>query len=442
MLLSRQTLLSLIALTAGCSTDRESIVKQATTDATPAASNAAAVDNQSVTRWPGFRGDGASHTTAANLPTQWSDNSLAWRITLPGYGQSSPVVYDGRVYITSVEGDNKEQNTAACYDLATGEVRWIKRFDSSCPQERTMMVSQAAPTGCADEAGFYAFFESGDLVAFDHDGNTRWTRSILDQYGRQEQGHGLGSSLAQTEDAIIVLVAHRGPSYLLAIDKKTGKNNWKTDREAGTSWASPIVVDAPGGHEQPHGQRIVTSISPLVESFDAETGKRVWRVGSVEKNFVPSPTITRDTVYIASSEPKSNLAIERGGIGDLSNTHITWEGGGRPSGFGSPLATDDALYFVNKPGAVEALDPATGDRRWQHALPEGVWASPVWDTRTGHLYFFCTDGSAVVLKDNGIAAEVITENKLSIKGKVYGVGFVDKHIVLRTDTELIGISNR
>ncbi|MEM6505540.1 MAG: PQQ-binding-like beta-propeller repeat protein [Planctomycetota bacterium] len=442
MLLSRFTLVMLLVMLAGCSTGRQAVTKQAMPDAASVASNAAAVESEPVTHWPGFRGDGASHTAAADLPTQWTDNSLAWRITLPGYGQSSPIIYDGRVYITSVEGDNKEQNTAACYDLATGEVRWVKRFDSSAPQERTMMVSQAAPTGCVDEAGFYAFFESGDLVAFDHDGNTRWTRSILEQYGRQEQGHGLGSSLAQTNDAIIVLVAHRGPSYLLAIDKQTGKNRWKTDREAGTSWASPVVVDAPGGPDQPDGKRIITSISPLAESFDAETGKRVWRVGGIEKNFVPSPTITNNTVYIASSEPKSNLAIERGGIGDLSNTHIAWEGGGRPSGFGSPLATDEAVYFVNKAGAVEALDPKTGGRRWQHVLPEGVWASPVWDTRTDHLYFFCTDGSAVVLKDNGVAAEVIAENKLSTTGKVYGVAFVDKHIVLRTDTELIGISTR
>lgn len=413
----------------GCSAGQDSGQAQVTVTTQPPAGN-----------WPSFRGDGTSHSTAANLPTQWADDNLAWRIALPGYGQSSPVIHDGRVYITAVEGDNKEQNTAACYDLATGKALWVKRFDSSFPQERTMMVSQAAPTGCVDADGFYAFFESGDFVAFDHQGNTRWTRSLLDQYGRQDQGHGLGSSLAQTGDAVIILVAHRGPSYLLALDKKTGKNKWKADREDGTSWASPIVVNAPNGPDQPTGQRVITSISPLVESFDAGTGERVWRVDGVEKNFVPSPTVTEDAVYIASSEPKSNLAIERGGIGDISNTHITWEGEGRPSGFGSPLATDQALYFVNKAGAVEALDPTTGDRLWQHVLPEGVWASPLWCKTQDRLYFFCTEGSAVVMENRKDKPVILAENKLTIEGKVYGVAAVDNTLVLRTDTELICIT--
>jgi outer membrane protein assembly factor BamB len=182
-------------------------------------------------RWPGFRGLGECQATVKELPLAWEENkNIKWSIDLPGFGQSSPVVWDGRVFVTSSAGDMKETLIVKCLDLADGKEFWTRKFDTSQKIKRNKNNSQCAPTPAVDANRLIAFFESGDLIALDHDGKKLWSRSLSKEYGAFSESHGIASSVAQTDNSIILLIAHKGPSYLISIDKKSGANNWKVDQ--------------------------------------------------------------------------------------------------------------------------------------------------------------------------------------------------------------------
>ena len=119
--------------------------------------------------------------------------NVAWRIQAEGYGQSSPVIWKDFVYITSSKGDMKETLVVSNIRLSTGEVLWKKEFASSMKHKRSRMVAQSAPTPAVDEKAVYAFFESGDLVALDHQGTKLWQRNLTKEYGAFKGNHGVGS---------------------------------------------------------------------------------------------------------------------------------------------------------------------------------------------------------------------------------------------------------
>src|SRR5262245_39997490 len=156
--------------------------------------------------WPGFRGAGDSHTTARQLPLEWADDkNVAWKASLPGYGQSSPVVWRDKVFLTAVEGANKEKLLVFCHDLKQGRQLWLKEFPATFTMKDANTVSKAAPTPTVDDRRVYVFFESGDLFAFDHKGNLQWRRKLAEEYGAYKTNHGLGSSIALTDKAVIAL---------------------------------------------------------------------------------------------------------------------------------------------------------------------------------------------------------------------------------------------
>ncbi|OYW16720.1 MAG: pyrrolo-quinoline quinone, partial [Planctomycetales bacterium 12-60-4] len=120
-------------------------------------------------RWPAFRGDGTSLSAATKLPTEWNDTTnIAWSVSIPGYGQSSPVVWGDRVFVTSADGEEKDRLLVSCFTMATGEKLWTKEFSGTQKVKVSDYVSRGAPTPVVDAERVYAFFESGDLVALSH----------------------------------------------------------------------------------------------------------------------------------------------------------------------------------------------------------------------------------------------------------------------------------
>ncbi len=378
--------------------------------------------------WPGFRGDGDSVSQARSLPLEWGqDRHVAWTATIPGYGQSSPVVWRERVFVTSAEGEKKEQCIVTCYDLETGKERWRKTFASSEPAEVSDYISRAAPTPAVDADRVYAFFETGNLVALDHQGNLVWERSLTKEYGKFLGNHGLGSSLALTTEAVIVLVDHDGPSYLLAIDRTSGKTLWKVDRPQKVSWTSPIVS----------GSQIVVSSAGTCEAIDAQTGKTVWRVEGLGGNTAPSATVTPSHVIVGSSEVASNVSIRQGGEGDVSDSHIAWRSAQASATFSSPLVYQGCVYLVNRSGVAFCLDEKTGQTHWSHRLGEACWASPL--GARGRVYFFTKSGKAVVTEASS-KLNVLAENELPTKPPVYGIAAVEGRILIRTGSQLTCIA--
>ena len=388
------------------------------------------------TRWTGLRGNHSkSHTSAINLPLTWSDTeNITWTIDLPGYGQSSPVVWDGKVFVTASEGSMKETLIVLCIEVKTGETLWTKRFEASHKTERTDMISQAAPTPTVDAQHLYVFFESGDLFALNHQGEKRWHRSLTKEYGAFIGNHGIGSSIAQTDDAVILLIDHSGPSYLLSISKKDGTNLWKHDREKRVSWTSPVISQ--------HGSvtEILISSNGIVEAYNAKDGERHWYVEGIQKNTVPSPTVTDEWVIVGSSQKGETLAIERNGIGNVTKSHIRWKTDAASS-FGSPLIHRDSVYVVNKVGALSNLDLETGNVLWTTRIGSSTWASPI--AAGDKLYFFGKDGDTTVIqtpsKQQAAAPSIVSKNALTIESRVYGVAAINGAFLIRTGKRLICI---
>jgi outer membrane protein assembly factor BamB len=378
--------------------------------------------------WPAFRGLGNSLTAARDLPLDWSDDkNIAWSVELPGYGQSSPVVWRGLVFVTTMQGPRKETPTVLCFDLASGEKRWQRDFASSQEIEATNMVTRSSPTPVVDGERVVAFFESGDLLALGQAGNVLWQRSLVEEYGNFTGLHGVGSSLAQSGETVFVLVNHEGPSYLLAVDKSTGANRWKVDYAGRVAWSSPVVCRRNGEDV------VVVSAAGIVEAYDVATGERLWNVDGLTGNTVPSATAVGDWVFVGSADVASNVAI------DLASgePQIAWRSEQPSCNFMSPLYQDGFVYMVNRSGVAFCAEASTGKVRWKHRLADTCWASPLGAGE--RVYFFSKDGSMVVAKAGGDEFEQLAENTLTIQGgsRLYGIAAIDGALVLRTGTRLV-----
>lgn len=382
-----------------------------------------------ASRWPGFRGGQATNVSqATRLPLTWSDQDVTWRSTTPGFGQSSPVIWDDAVFLTSLEGPMKETLFITALDLDDGVERWRRTFAAAERLEWNDYVSKGAPTPAVDADRVYAFFDSGDLLALSHDGDTVWHRDLSAEFGTVGGNHGVGNSLLLTDHAVVVLLTRRTYSYLLAVEPATGRTLWKTDRDPGVAWSTPVL--------DPHGREIVVSASGRVEGFDPKTGERLWSFDGLRGNHVPSPTVTDDLVIVGGMAVGANLALRRGRAGALDTSDVAWQAGSA-SNFGSPFAYRDCIYWVNPAGAARCLDPESGGVRWTHRLPASTWATPL--GHGDHVYFFTEKGITEVLRASTAAPEPIATNHLSVDAPVTGFAVVDDAIVIRAGHEVIRV---
>lgn len=364
--------------------------------------------------WPNFRGDGTSISLAKNLPQTWSPTeNRAWTLTLPGYGQSSPVVWGNRIFLTAIDGEEKEKLYILAVELQSGKIAWKKEFPATQKGKNNPMMSRAAPTPIVDSQAVYALFESGDVIALNHSGEILWQRSLVKDYGAFENNHGVGSSPIQTEKAVVILIDHRGPSYLIALDKLTGKNLWKTERASRSSWTSPIVTKV-GDQEV-----IVVSSNGTLDAYDTKTGKCLATLEGLVGNTIPSPTAQHDLIVIGAGEnrmkpdgvasAKSNCCVRLTLKENKPTFETLWQGKKIISQHASPLIYQGHAYFVTKSGLVVCVDLKTGEEKYSERLDSLCWATPI---AVGDLiYFLGKDGVTTVLKA-GPKYEPVATNRL------------------------------
>ncbi|MBI1831474.1 MAG: PQQ-binding-like beta-propeller repeat protein [Planctomycetes bacterium] len=408
--------------------------------------------------WPGFRGRGDCVSAAKDLPVRWSPTeNIAWKIDLPGYGQSSPVVWKDKVFVTAVDGANREKGFVLAYDAKSGKKLWSHEFEPTQKAKWSFTVSKAAPTPVVDGDAVLAFFEGGDLLALSHEGKKLWSRSLVKEYGEFQGNHGLGSSPAQTDDAVIILIDHSGPSYLLAVDKKTGKNRWKTERASRGSWASPVIAQRDGKPE------IVVSSNGTVAGYDARVGKLLWELDGLSGNTIPSASASGSLLVVGSGigrkgadanlSAKSNCCLKLVEKNGKPGYEVCWSAAKATCSYATPLCYRGHAYFVNQSGVVYCIDLATGKESYAERIDGPCWASPIGASE--HVYFFGKDGQTTVLKA-GPTFKKIASNHLwngakktppeSQNGKeepqrtiVYGVAAVDGAFFIRTGTALYRI---
>ena len=382
-------------------------------------------------RWAGFRGPAFGHSEARDLPLTWSDaEGVAWRHAVGGYGQSSPVVWDGVVFVTAIDGPRRETQIVEAVDAETGALRWRHTLPSSHPIEVTNFVAKGAPTPRVDAERVYYLFESGDLGALSHDGEPVWSRSLKADYGTIE-GYGLGGSLAGGDESLFVLAAHDGPSYLLAVDPATGETRWKAERPARSSWTTPLVLPR-GGREL-----VVVSVDGMVEAYDAGTGERIWWLDGLSGNRMPSPVIAGGRIVIPSMDSGSNLALRLDHRGRLRSEHVLWRGQSATASMSSPVVTGESVWFTNSRGVVRSLELESGRSRWAVRLASPAWATPI--VNGDRVYLFGTDGTASVFAAEAAEPIEVARNTLTVSDRLYGVAAVDGAFFVRTGRELIRI---
>lgn len=357
--------------------------------------------------WPGFRGDG-SGITRADLPTRWSaSDGIAWQSEIPGYGQSSPVIWGDRIYVTSSEGPFQEDCQVHAFQLHTGEKIWTSHVDATTKVENYFRNSRAAPTCCVDASNVYSFFASGDVTAMSHEGETKWSLGVLQTYGEVDNERGVASSLAQTQGRLFVLVDHHGPSYLLAIDKLNGQVAWKTDRgDRVPSWSSPVVAQS--------GSRsiVITSSADTVDAYDALTGESLWQLDGLQGNHIPSASVVGENVFVGSTTmyggatdeaatAGSNCCIELTSENGKPGYQVRWGAERANSYYSTPLAFAGYVYYVNKVGVLYCISQETGEQIFAKRIGNPCWASAVGITRTDGeqlVYFVLKNGFTIVLR--------------------------------------------
>ncbi|ADG67693.1 Pyrrolo-quinoline quinone [Planctopirus limnophila DSM 3776] len=422
--------------------------------------------------WPAFLGQGRGEIDPQSIPLEWNESkNIAWSAQLPGYGQSSPVIWKDHVYITSVEGPKKDTFYLVCLNLSDGAEKWRSTIANTAPVESSLYVSRAAPTPVVDDNGVYAIFESGDILASDHTGHRLWTRALTKDYGPLVNEFGLAASPVQGPDWIAVLMDHNAGGYIARLSKKTGETEWKIDRSARQSWASPAIVVHEG---QPV---IVCSSAGSVDVYHPQDGKLLASRTDVGGNtsstpipageslFLVGASVGRDDAGRSENAKKSNMAVRMvtGPAGLALET--VWIAKDAMPTFGSPMTFAGHSYWVNRAGVVFCIDTQTGEQKYAERLAQSMWATPL--GIGDRLYIFGKEGVTTVLA-TGPEFKKLSENRLWDPEKIvadpsiaerekteerrraaanfsgptqYGVAAVTGSLLIRKGSELVCIRN-
>lgn len=366
--------------------------------------------------WPDFLGRSSHQAVdASKLPLQWDPTkNVPWKTKLPGKGQSSPVIWGHTVYVTSIEGSMKERCHVTALNLETGEVLWTREFDAAQTIRSNYFQSRSAPTPVATSNGVFAFFETGNLVALSHAGETLWERNLVDEYGPFESTIGLASSPIALDDSVFLLVDHEGPSYLLSLSQKTGEVQWKRDRDSRVSYSSPSVMNFGDRHQ------LVCSSNGGVQAYEPLTGELVWEYQDVGANSQNTPLAAKPGTFLVGASP--GMHSERESVARESNVCISvseqegkfvpkieWKTSGVMSTFASPMHHQGFCYWVSKAGIVHCFDAETGKLQYKERITGESWVTPI--GVGDRIYFFGKDGVTTVVKA-GIAFEKLAENTL------------------------------
>lgn len=389
--------------------------------------------------WPSWRGPhGNGVMQTGTYPTQWSPTeNIAWRSPIPGQGGSTPIVWKDDVFITTGADGN---NWLLCLSLTDGKVRWKADLGEDRGGKHRK-GSGANPSAVTDGKHVYAYFRSGDLACVDFDGKVLWQLNLQDEYGEDTLWWDLGSSPVLTEQAVVVAVMQTGPSYLVAVDKKSGKVQWKAERdlgapeEAAQSYTTPQVISGDGS------ETIYTLGADHLTAHDAANGEELWRVGGFnpagEKYFrsIASPVITEGIIVCPYSRGKTLTGIR------LSDHEVIWHRDDHGSDVPTPAAIAGNVYVIHGGGHFECLSAADGKTLWEGDLPRSRFdftSSPI--VAGSHIYLHREDGTTFVINREP-PLKVIAENTVN-EPEPFSVATpvpVDRSLLIRAGGELVRV---
>jgi outer membrane protein assembly factor BamB len=367
--------------------------------------------------WPQFRGpESLGVSSEKGLPLRWSSGeNVRWKTELPGPGHSSPIVWNGRIFLTAFEPgvgsrllsmiSSPRGNLALiCVDAGDGRILWSRQVPASSIEEVHGTNSPASPTPVTDGRHVYFYLGSYGVLCYDFAGNRIWEHRL----GPLPNEWGSASSPVLFEDKVLLNCDTDGEDFLLALDRKTGREIWKTSRTPSTrSWPTPFIWNTPAGPE------IVVSGSKRVVAYEPKNGQELWTVDGLTQWVCPTPVYGHGLLYVVSGGPGGNvfLAIRPGGRGNISDTHVAWRFNRGAPYTPSPVLLGDYLYAVQSGGVMTCLNAKSGQLIYQKRLPApgDYYASPI--ASEGKIYTLSEDGDSCVVEE-GPAFRILATNSL------------------------------
>ena len=364
--------------------------------------------------WPHWRGPLMTGAAArGNPPIEWSETkNVKWKAEIPGLGSATPVVWGDRIYVQTAvptAAGGKQQFVVLAVSRPDGKVLWQRVVREEAPHEGHHATNTyASASALTDGQHVYAFFGSQGLYALDTDGRVKWEKDLGDM--NVKMGFGEASSPVLHGDTLVVNWDHEGASFIVALDKRSGKELWRVPRDEKTSWATPLVVEH-GGRAQ-----VITSATSRVRSYDLATGALLWEASGMTANAIPTPVHEDGIVYLTSGfRGNALLAVKLADAkGDVTNTPaVLWRYDRDTPYVPSPLLYGGQLYFLkSNSGVLSSFDAATGKKLYGEQRLEGVpnvYASPV--GVGGRLYIAGRDGATAVVQ-HGVDFKQLAVNTL------------------------------
>jgi len=398
--------------------------------------------------WPQWRGPHMTGvSTTATPPVEWSESkNIRWKLPIPGRGSASPVVWGDTVFLLSAVSESGATAPGVLHkfvvmavDRTTGDVVWERTAREDAPHEGTHRENgtYASSSAVTDGEHVIASFESRGLYAYDMNGTLVWQKDLGDKRMRNEFGEGTTPALFGNH--LVVVWDHQGQSFIVALDKRTGEELWRRDRDEIDSWFTPLIVDVNGRPQ------VVTGAMNRIQSYDLATGDVVWHTAGLTMNPIPSPVAADGLVVLMSGYRGNSLKAIRlnDAKGDITGTDaIAWTYERDTPYVPSPLLYEGILYMLkSNNGILSVFDAKTGTPHYLtqrlDAVPN-VFASPV--GAAGRVYIPGREGSTVVLK-HGPSLEVLAVNALD-DGFDASPALVDGEIYLRGYRHLYCIAEK
>ncbi len=372
----------------------------------------------------GYMGHGVSYHK--NIPVQWNGSTgehVKWKVAFSKPGYNSPVIWGDKLFIS---GGDSQSRVVACYSRHTGQLLWereVKDIPGSpaSPPRVSDDTGLAAPTMAVDGNRVYAIFATGDVIAFDLNGNKVWGRNL----GVPSNHYGHSSSLQVWGTKLVVQYDTGSKGRMLTLNTETGETIWDVDRPVQISWSSPVLIDVNGRIQ------IVTSADPYVSGHDLDTGEEVWKVEAMMGEVGPSVAFENGLVY-ATQEYARTVAIK-----PEPGASFTWEDDEYLSEVASPVAHNGLFYLATSYGVLVCYDAKTGEKLWEKEFDHEFYSSPM--IADGKLYIIDTGGIMHIVKADRTGT-VIGEPVLG-EGGFALPAFADGVIYLRGTENLYCISN-
>ncbi|MBL9094366.1 MAG: PQQ-binding-like beta-propeller repeat protein [Planctomycetaceae bacterium] len=401
-----------------------------------------------VPDWPSWRGP-LNHGSVADgdYPVKFGADEHLWRTSLPGRGCSTPILLDGKIYLTSPAEGN---DALLCYDLG-GKELWRTVFGAENPgKHRNGSGSNASPV--TDGQAIFVYYKSGTFAAVDRDGGVRWKTNLVERFGPDTLFWDHGTSPVVTEKHVVMARMHQGESWLAAFDKATGKLAWKVAR----NYTTPVECDH--GYSTPVVMRHNGKESLLVWGaehltiHDAADGQVVWSCGGFNPDgnklwpAIVTPVVVGDMAIVAYGRNDRGLprlyGVRLTGRGDVTATHQIWKRDDVGTFVPTPVVHQGRVILVRDRGEVACLDPETGKTVWDGAFPKhrtNFYASPL--VAGDKLYAPREDGIVFVAKIGDGRLELLAENDMGesvIGSPIPAAG----RVLLRGETHLFCVSGR